>query len=197
MHKKIKYYKLKINNKDYQILYSVDEVERMIFENFMWRRLEKVYVNLEGYLYSSKYDDNLIDLSYMGGDTILVFDNACLGLMFHADGILKYKITDKPSEIIECCEEIHECTVYKDDCYCDISQQFTLAFENQTLMKSYVFGTNCSPFYTSDFNMKKAQFYADMNKLPSRICFKLKNGNVFYIQGDEIEYYCIGIEENL
>ena len=72
------YYRIKTDTTDFEPIYSIDEIERILFERFMWNRLEKVYVNLNGYLYSRTYDNDLIDLSYMGGDTLLVFDNGCL-----------------------------------------------------------------------------------------------------------------------
>ena len=51
----IRYYKIKDDHKEYQFVYSINEIERIIYEKFMWQHLEKIYVDLQGYLYSNTY----------------------------------------------------------------------------------------------------------------------------------------------
>lgn len=164
----IQYYRIKTDTKDFESIYSIDEIERILYERFMRSRLEKVYVELNGYLYSRTYDDNLIDLSYMGGDTLLVFDNGCLNLMFHGDGMFRCRILDRPLEVVECFEKVEE--------YVDCVDEY--------------------PFLSHNFNANKVHFYAEMEKLPSKICLQLKNGNVLFFQGDSIEYYYLGIDDD-
>ena len=188
--KVMQYYQIELDGNPYEVIYSIDDVSRILFEKFIWHRLEKIYVGVGGgHFYT--YDHNCIDLSYMGGNTIMVFDNSCLDLMFHADGMLSYRVIAKPKKI-----EVHRRTI-DNNCYVDVSQYFTDSFENQILIKTSVFGTDEWSFNMMGFSTKKARFYADSNKLPSKICFKLENGNVFYLQGDSIEYYYIGIDSGL
>lgn len=180
-----------------ECIYTVDELQALLMKKFLRQKLKKMYIDLNGYLESLDLDAHKIDLSYMGGATLLVFEEECIQFLFHGEGMFCCRCFPVSHLTVTERQDYPPDDLWLNERYVhDVSTDFILPYENQVVSEIIVKGTNTWGFSQPWFDSEKAALLAWQGKLPNYIDFQLENGNHLWFQGCPIEYYVLGIHEN-
>lgn len=192
-HGKIDYYEIALPEKDYTTAYSAAELKDRLLRLLTGKTLKKMFVNLQGHIDSSQYDDNSISFSYMGGPALLIFADIAVELSIHGEGMIRYRVFDNfdASYIVKKRGYAPEDTYTSSSYFFDLSTVIALQFEDETLKTIEIESTDMWPFSQSWFDEEKANA---SNDLPNIVKFHMSNDVQICFEGDSIEYYHMYLE---
>lgn len=176
--------------------YSYEELQEQINETCKNHTLKKVYVSLISYLESLAHKKNYYDFSYLGGPTILIFDNIAIEVCVHGVGMIQYREMNLWDVKIRNTKDYppNDLSVLEDKYFYDLGQEFELSFEGELVTSVVVDRIDYYPFSLQGFDEKTAQAAEESNSLPNHIHFHLGNGVDFGIYAEEIEYFYIELK---
>ena len=198
-HKKMSYNIIRIENSEWHWCYSAKELEKVLNDLCRGQKFLRCMAELRGYLYMVRRSENYLDLSDMGGHTLIIFDKAVIEFDIRVEGLIGYRIA-KPWDL-----HIHPVYDYVPSDYitdsiyfCDVKNDFELDFECHTVCNIQVDNTDTWGFSAKGFDEELADAAAKTNDLPQAIHFMLDNNVDFYLMADQIEYYMIELtQENV
>ena len=88
---KLKYLIVDFPDTEWKYSYSAKDFQKKLNVLFAGQTLKSIYVGLDGYLESMHSKTDFIDLSYMGGTSLVVFEKAVFQLIIDVEGMIKYK----------------------------------------------------------------------------------------------------------
>lgn len=194
---KVVYTTITSNSPNYTWNYSREELEQVLTNHLIGKRLKKVYVGLDGYLEGAKREENYYDFSYMGGTVLMVFsENVALELDVRAEGMIAHrfhKVSDLTFRTTK--DYPPNDMVLSEAYYFDIKDEFALSFEDTRITMVKVDGTNTYAFSAKGFDEEKAALAMYQNKLPANVHFVLDNNVKISLLGDAIEYFNLYLEQ--
>ena len=176
--------------------YSAKELQEELSQKFIGHKLIAVYVGLDGYLNSFHLETNYIDMSYLFGGCIVLFDNAVLDLGLHVAGEFNYRIIP-PYLVKRRTRKDYAPDDYNAllDCYVNIeNHDITVEIANQAVTDITVPGMDMWAFSIDGFDEEKADAAAQANDLPAEIDIHTEKYTIRII-GDDIEYYVLKIDK--
>ena len=193
-HGKIEYYEIHLPEHELETVYSAEELCADLSSLLTGKTLKKILVGLYGFIDSSQHTENSLDFSYMGGASLLLFDNLAVELCIHAEGMIQYHVYDDidPGAFVKKTGYAPEDTYSSDTYFYDIAPLLTLKYENSWVKSVEVFPTDTWPFSQSWFDEAKAEA---SGHLPNLIKLNMSNGVRVCFQGDSIEYYFMWLEQ--
>lgn len=89
---KIEYLTIRLPDTDRNWCYSAEMLKAELNSLLVGQRIQAVCVSLAGFVYALYHAPNIIDLSYLGGSSLLLFEKTALELSFYAVGMLEYRL---------------------------------------------------------------------------------------------------------
>lgn len=193
-HGKIEYYEIHLPEHDLETVYSAEELCADLSSLLTGKTLKKIFVDLYGLIDCSQRTENSLDFSYMGGASLLVFDDLAVELCIHAEGMIQYHVFYgiDPSAFVKKTGFAPENTYSSNSYFFDIAPLLTLKYENSWVKTVEVFPTDTWPFSQSWFDEAKAEA---SGHLPNQIKVNMSNGVRVCFEGDSIEYYSMWLEQ--
>lgn len=186
------YYIVRMEDSKWHWCYSAEKLEKTLNTLCREQKLLCCMVELHGYLDAVPRGDNFLDLSYMGGNTLMIFEGVAVEFDIRVEGIIGYRAV-KPWNM-----SIHPVTgrIPKDYItnpiyFCNVKREFELDYEGHTVCGVKIDHTNSWGFSTKGFDKEKANTAAEANDLPNAIHFDLSNGIGFCLLADPLEYYMV------
>ena len=190
----IEYYEIHLPEHTLENAYSAEELYAELSSLLTGKTLKTIFVDLYGFIDSSQHTENSLDFSYMGGISLLVFDDLAVELCIHAKGMIRYHVfyDIDPSAFVKKIGFAPDNTDSNISYFFDIASRLTLKYENSWVKTVQVFPTDSWPFLQSWFDEKKAKASKD---LPNLIKINMSNGVRVCFAGDSIEYYYLWLEQ--
>jgi len=192
---KVSYARICIDHPDRAWSYCADALKAELEQACLHQRLTGLYVNLNGYLDAFAHDEFIIDLTYLGGPTLLLFEKTAVEIDIHGEGLVQYRILPMHNLKIKKLVGYPPDDMGSNETYFfDAAFHFQMEFWKQTVTGITVKGTNTRAFNASfGFDAALADEAERCSALPNEIAFHLSDGNTVYLQGDELENYQVGI----
>ncbi|MBR6209513.1 MAG: hypothetical protein IKQ69_11010 [Oscillospiraceae bacterium] len=192
-HGKIEYYEIHLPEHELETAYSAEELRSDLSSLLTGKTLRKIYVDLYGFIDSSQRTENSLDFSYMGGASLLVFEDLAVELCIHAEGMIRYHVfyDIDPGAFVKKTGFAPEETYSSNSYFFDIAPQLSLKYENSWVKEIEVIPTDTWPFSQSWFDEEKAEA---SGHLPNLIKLNMSNGVRVCFEGDSIEYYFMWLE---
>ena len=89
---KIEYLTIRLPDTERNWCYSAEMLKAELNSLLVGQRIQAVCVSLEGCVYALYHAPDIIDLSYLGGSSLLLFEKTALELSFYAVGMLEYRL---------------------------------------------------------------------------------------------------------
>ena len=180
---------------EWKCCYSAKGLEEELNRTINGHHIKAIYVGLDGYLESMHSKTNFIDLSYMGGTSLILFEKVVLQLAIHTEGMIEYrffpiwdlrlrKVFDYPPDDMGLSDKYF---------YNTINHDITYGYLDEKVRSISVKGTSAWAFSQPFFDETIAEVAADKNDLPAEIAFWTDSCVVRFI-GDYIEYYYVSFE---
>ena len=197
LYRKHHYNIIRIEDSEWNWCYSADELEKTLNDLCRGQKLLHCMAELCGYLEAAVRGDNFLDLSYMGGNTLMIFDKTVIEFDIRVEGLIGYRIV-KPwnMSIRPIYDYIPEGYVTNPIYFCDVKNKFKLEYEGQTVCDVKIDHTNTWGFPATGFDDEKANIAAEANDLPNAIHFALSNGVDFSLLADTLEFYMIELYQD-
>lgn len=191
-HKKRSYNIIRLEDSKWNWCYSADELEKTLNDLCRGQKLLCCMAELHGYLDAVPRGDNYLDLSYMGGNTLMIFDGIVVEFDIRVEGLIGYRVA-KPwnMSIRPVNDRIPEDYITNPIYFCNVKSDFVLDYEGHTVRDVKIDHTNLWGFSAKGFDEEIANAAAEANDLPGAIHFALSNGVVFCLIADQLEYYMI------
>lgn len=176
--------------------YSANKLENELAKHFKRQKLRSIYISLSGYLDSMYSTTDYIDLSCIGGTTLIIFDKLVLQLAIHAEGMFEHRIFPVRDMKMEAVYDYPtENALVAGNGYFNLQDSsVSLEYAEKRVESVSVKGTGLwGGFYLPGFDEETAELAALENDLPSEIQFRTEAG-VIRLVGDSIEYYCLYFE---
>lgn len=93
-----RYYKILLPDTEYICIYFTNHVEKILKDLIEGNSLRAIFVRAEDLEYASLYEDYW-DFTIMGGEILVSFNDFTLGLIIHAEGLMKYNIYPEISKL--------------------------------------------------------------------------------------------------
>lgn len=185
---------IRIEDSPWSWCYSARELESLLNSVCRGNKLLRCMVELRGFLDAVPYDGNLLDLSYMGGNALLIFDKTVLEFDIRVEGLIGYRIV-KPwnVHIHPVYDSIPQDYITNPIYFCDVKSDLATDYEGRTVCDVKIDTTNTWGFSARGFNSEKASAAAAAHDLPDKIHFILNNGMDFCLIADSLEYYMIKV----
>ena len=195
-HKKRNYNIVRVEDSTWQWCYSAEELEKTLNDLCRGQKLLYCMAELHGYLDANPRGDNFLDLSYMGGNTLMIFDEIVVELDIRVEGLIGYRIA-KPwnMSIRPVNDPVPEDYITNPIYFCNVKSDFRLEYEGHTVSDVKIDRTNSWGFSAKGFDEEMADAAANANDLPNAIHFMLDNGIDFCLIADQIEYYMIELNQ--
>ena len=195
-HKKRSYNIIRIEESKWNWCYSADELEKTLYDLCRGQKLLCCMAELQGYLDAVLRGDNCLDLSYMGGNTLMVFDKIVVEFDIRVEGLIGYRVA-KPwnTHIRPVNDRIPEDYITNPIYFCNVKSDFGFDYEGHTVCDVKIDHTNSWGFSAKDFDEEIANAAAKANDLPKVIHFTLSNGVDFCLIADQLEYYMIELRK--
>lgn len=176
--------------------YSAKELQEELNMLFSGQKVNAVYVGLDGYLESLHWGKDYIDLSYMGGTSLVVFDKVVLQVAIHVEGMIEYRhfpiwemrlreVFDYPPDDMLMSDKYF---------YNAADHEISHDYAGQEVKAITVKGTNTWAFSQPTFDETIAEVAAKKNDLPTEIDILMSTCIIRFV-GDELEYYWVFFEE--
>lgn len=193
---KIEYIIAHLPNVKWIQCYSADKLQNDLLQKFQGQKLIAVYANLNGYLQALTRPANIVDLTYMGGSTLVEFERDVLQLFFEGIGTMEYRsfpvwemkrhsVFDYPLDDM----------LFNKSLFIDIADQIkSIAFKDMILNDVKVTKTDVASFCPSRFEEEKLNKAGSRNDLPAMLTFCTEESKIHFV-GSAIEYYQIRVEK--
>ena len=158
--------------------------------------LEKLYVYLDDYLAGRGHNRKCLNLSFVGGYVLLIFNKLAIEFVLHVEGMVKYSVFS-PSQIQIEAKYDHITDQYN-PAYADLielKEYFEEEYAGKRMLKAEVGHTDTWGFHLEGFDKERAGIAADANDLPERIVFHLVNDVQLKLVCDDLEYCYIFVEK--
>ena len=180
---------------EWRFSYSATELEKELNRVFSGQVLKEIYVSLEGYLESLGSTTDYIDMSCLGGTSLLVFDSTVLQLAIHAEGMIEYRrfptyqmssqlVFDYPPE---------DMAVTGKYFFNVLGHAVSVDYTGKKAIGISVKRTDAFPFSLAGFDEAKGEEAEKKNDLPSEIDFHTGTCSIRFI-GADTEYYVVRFE---
>ena len=195
MHKRRSYNIVRMEDSTWNWCYSALELQELLNELCRGQKLLRWMAELVGYAEAAPRGDNFLDLSYMGGNTLLIFSDVVLEFDIHVEGLIGYRFC-KPwnVHIRPVNDRIPEDYITNPIYFCDLKDDFQLEYVGSTVQEVTVKPTDTWGFSAVGFDEVKAYAAAKANDLPNEIHFMLDNGVELCLYADQLEYYMIELK---
>ena len=195
MHKRCSYNIVRIENSTWNWCYSAQELQVILNELCCGQKLLRWMAELVGYADATPRGSNFLDLSYMGGNTLLIFSDVILEFDIRVKGLIGYRFC-KPwnvhiRPVTDCIPEDYITNpVY----FCYLKDDFQLEYVGSTVQEVTVESTDSWGFSAVGFDEEKASAAAEAKDLPNEIHFMLDNVVELCLYADQLEYYMIELK---
>jgi hypothetical protein len=176
--------------------YSARDFQKQLNQLTKGLVLEKLYVYLDSYLDRSGDNPKCLNLSFVGGYSLLIFNKLAIAFVLHVEGMVEYSIFS-PNQI-----RIEEKYDYMPDRYdpsyadlIELKDYFEEEYSEKRVIKAEVKHTDMWGFRLEGFDVECAKKAADANDLPERIVFHLSNNVHLKLICDDLEYCYIIVEK--
>lgn len=195
INEKLKYSIIDLPDTLWKYSYSAKALQEELNALFARQTLKSVYVGLDGYLESMHSKTNSIDLTYMGGSSLAVFEKAVLQLIIHVEGMIEYRYFPiwemKHHEVFDYPPDD---MALSDKYFFDAANhEITYEYANKRVNHIAVSGTDSWGFFQPIFDETAAEAAAKENDLPTEIAIRTDDCAVRFV-GDSIEYYYVIFE---
>jgi len=191
-YEKLKYYTAVLPDTEWTYSYSAEELQTELRERFAGTKLRGIYVSLDGYLEALHSSVNTIDLSYMGGTAIIIFDKTVLQLEIYAEGMIEYRcfpawemklreVYDYPPEDMICSEKYY---------FNAADHEVEFEYTNSLVENISVKGCDTWGFDQSGFDAERAKKAAEKNDLPAEIVLHTDVCEI-RIVGEKLEFFWV------
>lgn len=184
------YYEINKPEDGWQWCYSAQELENILNNTLIGQKVLSVFVNLAGYLATlNPHPKDAIDLTYLGGQIIVLFEKDALVLNIYSKGVVKYELI--PEWLIKkrrICDKFRSSMITSENYYFDLkNHQFSCEFTGLKVTKIEVYGTDSWGLAINGFDEIRAEGSGNMNQLPHKILFYLEGGVLLEVIADEFE----------
>lgn len=184
------------DHKECEWCYRAEDLEKELNEVCRNQRLNKVYVSLVGYYDAFAYHKNKIDLTYMGGPSLLIFDKCAIELDIWGEGLIKYRIIPIwDIRIKHRFDRFPEDMYSEDNYFYDASETIYLKYEQGIVESVAVESTGTYSFEAKGINTELLHMSSESHQLPNNIIFNLDNGKSISFIADYIENYFFEVNE--
>lgn len=194
-HRKEKYFIASLPDGELAYSYSAKQLQAELNELFAGQKLKAIYVGLEGYLETLRNRVNVIDLTYMGGITLIVFDTVVLEFVIHVEGMIAYRCF--PAQELKPQEKYDyppEDLLMSDRYFFDIAgHELAYEYKDKVVKRITVNGTDTWGFSQPSFDEEIAREATEKRDLPTDIVLHTDEFNICF-EGDDLEYYYIVFE---
>lgn len=186
------YYIAALPDVEWTYSYSAKKFEKELNRLFAGKKLRAIYVDLDGYLEALSSHTNYIDLSYMGGTSLVAFEKTVLQLAIHAEGMIEYRLFPvwemnlrkvfayPPDDMVMADNYFYNVLEH------DISFDYT----DEELLRIDVKGTSTWPFSQPGFDKTAAVLASKKNDLPAEITLHMGSCIIRFL-GSDLEYYVV------
>lgn len=193
---KYHYYRISGLPDNWEWCYSANELEKKLNQLTKGLVLNNLYVYLDSYLDRRGDNWKCLDLTFVGGYVLLIFNKLAVAFALHVEGMVEYSIFS-PSQIhIE--EEYDYIPDRYEPSYADLVElkdYFEEEYTGKRIIKTEVKHTDMWGFSLEGFDKERADNAAAANDLPERIVFHLANNVQLKLVCDDLEYCCIIVEK--
>ena len=198
MHKRRSYNIVRIEDSTWNWCYSALELQELLNELCRGQKLLRWMAELVGYAEATPRGNNFLDLSYMGGNTLLIFSDVVLEFDIRVEGLIGYRFC-KPwnVHIRPVNDRIPEDYITNPIYFCDLKNDFQLEYAGSTVQEVTVETIDSWGFSAVGFDEEKASAAAEAKDLPNEIHFMLDNDVELCLYADQLEYYMIELKSKI
>ena len=189
------YYTVHVQNSEWRWCYSAKALQKLLTRAFWGQKLLRMMVDSCGYAEAIPFDGDRLNLTYMGGNLLLIFERTALELEILGEGLVRYRIMPRR------CLRIRPGSgpipaEYNPEpiCFCDLNTSFEPEYEGRTVCSAEVDQTWSWAFSAVGLDEEKAEAAAEAFDLPNAIRFLLEGGPELCLFADTIENYSIVLE---
>ena len=193
---KYHYYRITGLPDNWKWCYSARDLQKELNQLTKGLVLNNLYVYLDNYLDSRGDNRKCLNLAFIGGYVLLIFNKLAVAFALHVEGMVEYSIFS-PSQI-----HIEEKYDYIPDRYdpsyadlIELKDYFEEEYSEKRVIKAEVKHTDTWGFHLEGFDVECAKKAADANDLPERIVFHLSNDVQLKLICDDLEYCYIIVEK--
>lgn len=175
--------------------YSAKEFEKELNDLFAGQTLKAIYVDLDGYLEALSSCKDCIDMSYMGGTALVVFEKTVLQLAIHVEGMIEYRhFPIWEMRLRRVFDYAPDDMVMADRYFFNaIDHDVSYDYTDKETKNISVKGTDTWAFPQPNFDEEKADKAAEGNNLPAEIAIYTESCVVRFL-GSDLEYYLVYFE---
>lgn len=175
--------------------YSAIQLQAELNKLFSGKKLKAIYVSLDGYLEAMHNKVNVIDLSYMGGTALVVFEKTVLQLAIHVEGMFEYRCFPVwEMKLRENYDYPPEDMVMSDRYFFNVADhEITYEYNDKTVHSFTVKGTDTWGFPQPNFDEVIAEEAAQKCDLPGEIILHTNSCDIRF-PGDDMEYFWVIFE---
>jgi hypothetical protein len=187
---KLKYSIVDLPDTPWKYSYSAKALQAELNALFAKQTLRSIYVGLDGYLESMHSETNFIDLSYMGGTSLVVFEKVVFQLDIAVEGMIEYRCFPiwemKYHEVFD--YPPNDMVLSDKYFFNAANHEITCDYANKSINDIVVIGTDTWGFLQPTFDEAAAAAAAKENDLPGEIALRTDDCVIRFV-GDSIEYY--------
>ena len=190
------YCEIRIPAGEWTWCYSAAELQDRLTAQIPGQRVKAVYVGLYEYLQTQYSKTDLVDLSYTGGVTLLVFESAALALRLRGEGMAEYRILSAEAlSVREISDYLPEDMIRSEAYFFDLARHDrTCDYAGKRVERVRVPRTTVWAMPVPGFDEERADEAGTAFDLPGEIYFTLEDGTLIRLIGDEYANYCILLE---
>lgn len=192
---KIEYLTIRLPDTERNWCYSAEMLKAELNSLLVGQRIQAVCVSLEGCVYALYHAPDIIDLSYLGGSSLLLFEKTALELSFYAVGMLKYRLFPVWEAKLRRVygyvprESLSSDNLFIDASKCDITHDFA----GRQISGAEIIGADYWSIDNSSFDAEKAGAAAEKSDLPAEIILSFDGGRIRF-ESEEMENYRVCFE---
>ena len=175
--------------------YSAAELETRLNERLKGLVLEKLYIYFSDYQRGTCHDRESLNLSCIGGFSLLVFDRLAVGLFLDIQGMVRCRIfSPEQLRFEDVCGPAPE-DWSREMFVVELQTCFAAEYSGQRVAKVEVPQTDMWGMVLKSFDRARAEKEADAKDLPDGVFFYLENGTKVKLMCDESEYCHIVVKQ--
>ena len=192
---KIEYLTIRLPDTDRNWCYSAEMLKAELNSLLVGQRIQAVCVSLAGCVYALYHAPNIIDLSYLGGSSLLLFEKTALELSFYAVGMLGYRLFPVwEAKLRRVYGYVPRESLPSDDLFIDASKcDITHDFAGRQISGAEIIGADYWSIDNSSFDAEKAGAAAEKSDLPAEIILSFDGGRIRF-ESEEMENYRVCFE---
>lgn len=192
---KIEYLTIRLPDTERNWCYSAEMLKAELNSLLVGQRIQAVCVSLEGCVYALYHAPDIIDLSYLGGSSLLLFEKTALELSFYAVGMLEYRLFPVwEAKLRRVYGYVPRESLPSDDLFIDASKcDITNDFAGKRISGAKIIGADYWSIDSSSFDAEKAGAAAEKSDLPAEIILSFDGGRIRF-ESEEMENYRVCFE---